>query len=134
MPDLQHELALLGEVGQRARVLHAVGDRLLDQDMHARIDQRARDLVMERGRHRHAHRVDAANDLTVVEQGLGAELGSDGAGALLAGVDHGDQLGARIARIMVGVKAPEIASPHNGDADLVCHGSTLTATRRRPLP
>ena len=26
---------------------------------------------------------------------------------------------------MIGMEAPEIASPHNGDADLVCHGFYL---------
>jgi hypothetical protein len=34
---------------------------------------------------------------------------------------------------MIGMKAPEIASPHDGDANLVCHSPYLTPTRRRPL-
>ena len=60
-----------------------------------------------------------ANDAAVIEDGFGAELGGYRPGALFVGIDDGDELGARIARIVIGVKPPEIASSYNGDADLV---------------
>ncbi len=101
--------------------------------MHSGVEQGVRNLVMERRGNGHAYGIDAAENAAIIEGRLGAELGSDRAGALLVGVDHGDKLGARIARIMIGMKAPEIASPHDGDANLVCHSPYLTPTRRRPL-
>ena len=74
---------------------------------------------MQRRRNGHARGIDAADDAAIIEERLGAELGSDRPRPLFVGIDHGDQLGARIARIMIGVKAPEIASADNGDADLI---------------
>ena len=96
----------------------AVGDRLLDQHVDAGLDELARDLVMERRRHGDAGRIDPADDAAIIEGRLGAELRGDRAGALLVGIDDGDKLGARIAGIMIGVKAAKIAGAHHGDANL----------------
>ncbi len=119
LPHLKNHVPLLGELGERGCALEGLGDRLLDEYVDAGLDQRARDLVMQRGRNRHARGIDAANDAAVIEGGLGTELGGYRPRALFVGIDHRDELGARIARIVIGVKAPEIASSYNGDADLV---------------
>ena len=80
-------------LGERIRArFHAVGERLLDQNMDAGLDQLARDVVMERRRHGDAGRIDPADNAAIVGGGLGAELRGDGAGALRVGIDHGDKL------------------------------------------
>jgi hypothetical protein len=77
---------------------------------------------VEGRRYGDACRIDATQDTAKIEGRLGAELRGDRLGARLVGIDHGDKIGARIARVMVGMKAPEIASPYDGGANLVCHG------------
>ena len=88
----------------------------------AGLDQRACDLVVKRRRHGDARGIDLADNAAIVEGRLGAELRGDGTGALRVGIDHGDQLCARVAGIVIGVKAAKIAGADDGDADLVCHG------------
>ena len=93
MADLEHEFALLGEVGERSRARDAIGDRLLDEDVHASADERVSDVVMKRRRHRHAHRIDSADDAR--DSRTAARRRTPAATALARsalGVDHGDSL------------------------------------------
>src|SRR6188472_263907 len=126
VPDLEHDLALLGEARERIRASHAFGDRLLDEHVDAGLDQVAGNRVMERGRHGDTRCIDLPENAAIVEGRLCAELGSDRARPLFIGVDHGNQLGALVAGIVLGVKAPEITRADYRDADLICHASTAS--------
>ena len=90
--------------------------------MDAGLDQLARDVVMERRRHGDAGRIDPADDAAMIGSGLGAEFLGDRAGARRVGIDHGDQLRARVAGIMIGMEAAEIAGaqPQRCELDLPC--------------
>jgi hypothetical protein len=99
----------------------------------AGLDQVAGNLVMERRGHGDTRCIDRAENAAIVEGWLCAELGSDRATLFFIGVDHGNQLGALVAGIVLGMKAPEITRADYGDVDLICHASiasTCTPTWR----
>ena len=60
MADLQHRLARVGEARELGPRFLAVGQRFLDQNVDARLDQTACNLVMERRRHGDARGIDFA--------------------------------------------------------------------------
>jgi len=66
MADLQHRLSLLGKACEHVPGFETVGDRLLHQNVDTGLDELARDLVVERGRHGDAHRIDPADDVAIV--------------------------------------------------------------------
>ena len=79
-------------LGERSR------HRLLDEDRHARLEKRQRDVAMQLGRHRNRHGVDLAEQLARVEQRPRAAGGRDLLGARAVGVDDRDELDARQRR------------------------------------
>jgi hypothetical protein len=83
----------------------AVRERLLHENMDSGLDEVARDLVVERRRHGDARRIDPADYAAIIERRLGAELLSNRLGTVRVGVDDGDKLRARVASIVIGVKA-----------------------------
>ncbi len=127
MADLKHAVALCSKLGERVRAGYAVGDRLFDQHVKATLDQLARDVVMQRRRHGDAHRIHPANQTAIVGCRLGAELRGHRGGARRVTIDHGDKLGAGIARIMIGMEAAEISGPHHRGANTLCHVSATPA-------
>ena len=127
MADLEHPIARLGEFGERIRARNAVGDRLLDENVEPALDQLPRDVVMQRCRHGDADRIHPADQAAIVGCRFGAELRGDGVGARRVAIDHGDELGPRIAGIMVGMEAAEIAGPHHRGANSLCHVNATPA-------
>ena len=98
MPDLQHAAAAHRQLEQRLALLDRRGERLLDQDVDAGLEQVARHRVVTRGRHRDAGAVDPAGERAVIRQRRHAERLAHRPRARRVDVDDRRQLDLRDAR------------------------------------
>ena len=94
-------------LGQRAR------HRLLDEHRRAGFEERDRNLVMQLGRNRKRHGVDAAEHIAVIVRGRGAARGRCRRGAIAIDVDDGGQVHIRQRGENPGVMPPEMPDPNN---------------------
>ena len=84
--------------------------------MNAALEQRAADGMVQRGRHRDAHGIDLIENGAMILKPGHAQLGANPGRRLRIGIDDGDQPGAGDLRILLRMKASQVADADDGSA------------------
>jgi hypothetical protein len=115
MADLQDDAVARREIDQRRGFGGGGGDRLLDEAVHAALEEEARDGEMRAGRGGDRHRVDPAVERDVARERLGPQGSAHRRGAGRICIGDGDEGHARYGGELLGVEAAEIARADDGD-------------------
>ena len=116
VPDVQHGAAPAGDREELARLLERRGDRLLDENADAGLEQVGGDLEVLLGRHGDAREIDLADQLVVVGQRLRVVVGRDLLGAIAIDIDDPDQVDVPQLRVGEHVVLPHVAGAHDTSA------------------
>ena len=104
-----------GERDQGVGLVQGRGDRLLEEDIDAALEQAARHRNVLAGRHGDARHVDPADQVVGAGQRQDAEALGQAARRVRIAIDHRDQAGIRTGGIFVGVMSAEMAAAdHRG--------------------
>src|SRR5262249_22754483 len=134
MPGLQDATAPHRELDERLRLFHRRRERLLDQHVDPRVEEVAGDVVVAVRRDRHARTVDPTDERAMIGERRGAERARDGAGAPSVGIDHGDELGAGMRRVLLGMEPAEIADAHDCGPEPPHRSSIMPSTATTAIP
>jgi hypothetical protein len=92
VPHVEHTIAGAGHPEELLGLLQGRRHRFLDEHVHARLEELARDLEVLLGRHRHRRDVDEARQLAIVAKGPGAVGRGQVLGAREVNVHDPDQI------------------------------------------
>ena len=127
VPYLQDALLAPGKLDELARLSGCFGHRFLHENVGAGGEKIARDREVSRRGCHDAHKIDAAEQVTMVGEHLHGKFTRGLRARLGAGVDHGHELAIGRLGILLGVKAAEIADTDHRCSEFA-HGGLLCSS------